>query len=222
MTIDYKIIFTERKSVNIVIDRNSNIIVRAPKRLTKDDVDKVVNRKKQWIYNKLSNSSKPIILPKEFVSGESLLYLGEHYKLRIVEEQFSGLRFDNEFTISKDSKSKTKKIFKAWYLAQAKKVFLPIVDYYSNTLGVKYNRIYIKSMKASWGSCSPNKSITLNWKLVKAPLYVINYIIVHELAHLIELNHSDDFWNIVSVQVPNYKKAKKWLTQHGELLELEL
>ncbi|MAT57896.1 MAG: zinc metalloprotease [Ignavibacteriae bacterium] len=222
MTIDYKIIFTERKSVNIIIDRNSKIIVRAPKRLTRDDVAKVVNSKKHWIYNKLSNSSKPITSPKEFVSGESLLYLGEHYKLRILDEQFSGLRFDNEFTISKSNKSKTKEIFKAWYLAQAKKKFLPIVDYYSDTLGVKYNRIYIKSMKASWGSCSPNKSITLNWKLVKAPLYVINYIIVHELAHLIELNHSEDFWNIVSVQVPNYKKAKKWLTQHGELLELEL
>lgn len=72
-------------------------------------------------------------------------------------------------------------------------------------------------MRSSWGSCFPNKSITLNWKLVKAPLYVINYIVVHELAHLIELNHSEEFWNIVSVQVPNYKKAKKWLTQHGEL-----
>lgn len=222
MTLNYKIIFTERKSVNINIDRDSNIIVRAPKRLTKDDVAKVVNRKKHWIYNKLTNLSTPNHSPKEFVSGESLLYLGEHYNLRIVEEQFSGLRFGNEFTISKSSKSKTKAIFKVWYLAQAKKIFLPIVDYYSDTLGVKYNRIYIKSMKSSWGSCSPNKSITLNWKLVKAPQYVINYVIVHELAHLIELNHSEDFWNIVSVQVPNYKKAKKWLTQHGELLELEL
>lgn len=121
MTIDYKIIFTERKSVNIVIDRNSNIIVRAPKRLSKDDDDKLVNRKKHWIYNKLSNSHKSIISPKEFVSGESLLYLGKHYKLRIADEQFSGLRFDNEFTISKDSKSKTKKYSKHGILLNQKK-----------------------------------------------------------------------------------------------------
>ena len=158
--------------------------------------------------------------PKEFVSGESLLYLGEHYKLRIIDEPFRGLRFDNEFVISSDSKTKAKTIFKNWYLLQAKRIFPQIVEHFAKALGVSYSNIYIKNMKKSWGSCSPNKSITLNWKLVKAPLYVINYIIVHELAHLIELNHSENFWIIVSVQVPNYRRATKWLSQHGELLKI--
>lgn len=222
MTLDYKIIYSNRKSVNISIASDTKIIVRAPKRLSKEEVDRIVNKKKKWIYSKLLSSTKTLSSPKEFISGESLLYLGDNYKLRIIDEQFTGLRFDNEFEISGESKTKAKTIFKTWYLSQAKNIFTPIVDYYANALGVTYNRIFIKSMKKSWGSCSPNKSITVNWKLVKAPMYVINYIIVHELAHLIELNHSEDFWNIVSIQVPNYERAKKWLSQHGELLELEL
>lgn len=222
MTIDYKIIYTERKSVNIAIDSKANIIVRAPKHLSNTQVNNLVTKKRHWIYNKISSTKKSVETPKEFVSGESLLYLGEHYKLSIINDTFKGLRFDNEFVISNDSKGKVKSIFKNWYLSQAKRIFPPIVEQYAETLGVAYSDLYIKSMKKSWGSCSPNKSITLNWKLVKAPLYVINYIIVHELAHLIELNHSEEFWNIVSVQVPNFKRAKKWLTEHGTLLELEL
>jgi predicted metal-dependent hydrolase len=222
MTLEYKIVYSSRRTINIAIDSKSNIVVRAPKRLSKEEVDNIINKKKNWIYSKLSTSNKSIDSPKEFVSGESLLFLGEHYKLKVIEDQFSGLRFENEFIISNSSKVRAKTIFKTWYLTQAKKIFLPNVDSYAQALGVKFNRVYIKSMKSSWGSCSPNKSLTLNWKLVKAPLHVINYIIVHELAHLIELNHSDKFWNIVSVQVPNYQKAKKWLNEHGELLELEL
>lgn len=221
MTIAYKIIFTERKKVNIAIDNKANIVVRAPKHLTKEKVDAIVNKKKFWIKNKLTATFKTAARPKEFVTGESLLYLGEHYRLKVIKEAVAGLEFDNEFKISVYEKARAKNIFKKWYLEQAKSIFPSIVDHYSKAIGVKYSNLYIKSMKKSWGSCSPNRSITLNWKLVKAPQYVINYIIVHELAHLIELNHSENFWNIVSIQVPNYKKAQKWLSQHGELLELD-
>jgi predicted metal-dependent hydrolase len=107
-------------------------------------------------------------------------------------------------------------------LVQAKKLFQEKVELYSINLGVNPVKIVVRSLKYSWGSCSPNKTITLNWKLIRAPLYVINYIIVHELAHLIELNHSAEFWNIVGVQVPEYNKAKRWLKENGGRLEEEL
>ncbi|MDR0865234.1 MAG: M48 family metallopeptidase, partial [Candidatus Symbiothrix sp.] len=83
------------------------------------------------------------------------------------------------------------------------------------------NECKISEMKYRWGSCTPQNNLNFNWRIVKAPLFVIRYIVVHELTHLIESNHTPTFWNILSIQVPDYQKAKDWLKTNGHLLEVD-
>jgi len=88
-------------------------------------------------------------------------------------------------------------------------------------MGVNFNHILISDLKVRWGSCTPAGNLNFNWRILKAPGFVIDYVIVHELAHLREANHTPRFWNIVSVQVPQWEQAKNWLREHGDLLEVD-
>ena len=92
---------------------------------------------------------------------------------------------------------------------------------YATNLGVKFNEFKTSQMKYRWGSCTPNNNIIFNWRIIKAPMYVLEYLVAHELVHLIEENHTPRFWNILSIQVPNYQKAKNWLKVNGHLLEVD-
>lgn len=101
-------------------------------------------------------------------------------------------------------------------------IFDITLDILKESLNLGYNKVMISDLKYRWGSCTPKNNLNFNWRLIKAPMFVIEYVIVHELAHFLESNHTLRFWNIVSVQVPHYQKAKGWLKEHGDLLEQDL
>ena len=224
LVLDFTLIHTDRKRINITVERDRRIVVRAPKSCSEERVQALLQRKKLWLFEKLRSGQKfpDEYNEKEFVSGETLLYLGRHYPLRVSKRDVNGIRFDREFVISHLHQSKAPMLLKQWYVKRAKEKLAPRVASFARTLGVAYNAIRVSEMEYRWGSCTPKKNLVFNWKLIKAPLFVIDYIIVHELAHLIEPNHSDDFWNIVAAQVPKYQKAKEWLKQNGSVLESSL
>jgi predicted metal-dependent hydrolase len=197
--------------------------VRAPHYLTADKIDQIVQSKRQWIKEKFNHTQKyPLITEnKEFVSGETLMYLGKNYQLLIVDEEIAGIEFDQRFKISKFNQPKANDLFKKWYLSQALKKIEPLATKYAKSLGVKYNQFKTSEMKYRWGSCTPANNIIFNWRIIKAPMYVLEYLVAHELVHLIEDNHTPRFWNILSIQVPNYEKAKNWLKKNGQLLEVD-
>ena len=109
-----------------------------------------------------------------------------------------------------------------WYLARARKLLPPRVARHARQLGANFRQAKIVDSRYRWGSCTVNDNVNLNWRLIKAPMFVIDYVIVHELAHLIEANHTPRFWNIVRTQVPTAEKAKSWLREHGQLLEQDI
>lgn len=223
MIIEYQIKYSNRKTLNISVERDRNIIVRAPHYLTPDKIDKIVQSKRQWIKEKLNHAQKyPLVSEsKEFVSGETLMYLGKNYQLLVVDEEFDGIEFDQRFKISKVNQPKANELFKKWYLKQALIKIEPLATKYAKSLGVQYNQFKTSKMKYRWGSCTPANNIIFNWRIIKAPMYVLEYLVAHELVHLIENNHTPRFWNILSIQVPNYEKAKNWLKKNGQLLELD-
>ena len=106
-------------------------------------------------------------------------------------------------------------------MKQALSKIEPLAKMYATNLGVKFNEFKTSQMKYRWGSCTPNNNIIFNWRIIKAPMYVLEYLVAHELVHLIEENHTPRFWNILSIQVPNYQKAKNWLKVNGHLLEVD-
>lgn len=223
MIIEYQIKYSNRKTLNISVERDRSIIVRAPHYLTAEKIDKVVQSKKKWIKEKLNHTQKyPLIAEnKEFVSGETLMYLGRNYQLLIVDEEIDGVEFDQRFKISKSNQPKANELFKKWYLKQALKKIEPLAEKYAKSLGVKYNEFKTSEMRYRWGSCTPANNIIFNWRIIKAPMYVLEYLVAHELVHLIESNHTPRFWNILSIQVPNYERAKNWLKKNGQLLEVD-
>jgi len=223
MKIEYKIKYSKRKTLNISVERDRSVIVRAPKNLSLDKIEEIVQSKRGWIKDKINHTQKYTIdlRAKEFVSGETLLYLGRNYQLLVIDEEFEGVKFNHNFVISKSNQENANRLFKEWYLTKALEKIEPLAKKYATNLGVSYNKCKISEMRYRWASCTPQNNILFNWRIIKAPLYVLEYLVAHELAHLIETNHTPKFWNIVSIQVPNYEKAKSWLREKGELLEID-
>lgn len=106
-----------------------------------------------------------------------------------------------------------------WYIGKAKEKIVPRVKKHARELGVNFAEVKIVDNRYRWGSCTVKNNINFNWRLIKAPMFVIDYVIIHELAHLIEPNHTPRFWNIVRAQSPTMDKAKAWLKENGQLLE---
>ena len=226
MKLDYNIIYSSRrKKLTITVERDRSIIVKAPTGTSLETIQKIVESRKEWLYHKIHHTPKyqPLDPPgKELVNGESLLYLGHPYPLKLVDTVDEVQFIENHFLVPQKQAKKRGEVFKNWYIQEAKAKIIPRVEYYAQRLGVAYNQAKIISTKYRWGSCTPNDNLTFNWRLVKAPMFVIDYVIVHELAHLIEANHTPRFWNIIQAQITNTDKAKQWLKENGQILEQNL
>lgn len=219
----YDIKYSNRKTLNITVERDRRIIVRAPQHLSESRISELVYSKRQWIKEKLAHSQKyPLDSEyKEFVSGETLMYLGRNYQLLVEDRELKDVLFERRFIISKDQQSKANDIFKKWYKTQAIKKIEPIAKRVAKNLGVEYNECKVSEMKYRWGSCTPANNIIFNWRIIKAPMFVVEYLVTHELVHLIEPNHTPRFWNVLSIQAPNYQRAKGWLKKNGYILEVD-
>jgi predicted metal-dependent hydrolase len=223
MEIEYSIKYSPRKTISIIVERDRSVVVRAPLNTDPDVIKREISKRKFLLFQKINHTQK-YNLPrerKEFISGEALLYFGKLYKLEIVDAAINEVEFDNKFIVSRENQNRTQQILKDWYVRQAEEKIIPKVKHFAQHLGVNYKKISILDLKYRWGSCTPKDNINFNWRIIKAPGHVIDYIIVHELTHLLEANHTEQFWNIVSVQLPHYDKAKEWLRENGDLLEVE-
>lgn len=225
MSLDYEIRFSsKRKTLGIIVERDGRLVVLAPEGVDDSRIANIVEQKHDWIKAKLQDTAKypTKCIAKEFVSGESILYLGKECRLIVVDDRwFDGVKYDGSFFIARHTQPKANSVFRAWYTRQAQEIIKPIADSYAKSLGVSFNECRVAEMKYRWASCTPNKNLIFNWRTVKAPLTVIHYLVVHELAHLIEPSHNPTFWNIVAAQLPRYEEARQWLKLHGGLLEID-
>jgi predicted metal-dependent hydrolase len=215
----------KRKKLTITVERDSSILVLAPESATDEAIDRVVQSKRQWLFEKLQNAPKyqgTHAPGKEVVSGESALYLGRECRITLINAPDARVVFDRAFVIAQGDRLQTRQAFRDWYRARAQEVILPRVKRLSLELGVDLAEAVIVDDRLRWGSCTAKNNIRLNWRLIKAPMSVIDYVIVHELAHLLESNHTPAFWSIVRAKVPGAEKSKAWLKAHGQLLEEEI
>lgn len=222
MILDYKIVYSDRKTIGITVERNRCVVVRAPCRARAEMVTAVVESKRFWIWQKLRDPRKYLAKPlaKEFVAGETFLYLGQAFPLSLVEAESGSVKFiGQQIKLAKCDRRRARTLFRDWYLAVAKTHLAPRVASIAKSMGVDFRRISIRDLKYSWGSCTPGGTLVFNWRIVQAPPMVIDYLVVHELAHLLEQNHSPEFWNIVQVHAPAATKARAWLRTHGHRLD---
>ncbi|OGG55587.1 MAG: zinc metalloprotease [Candidatus Handelsmanbacteria bacterium RIFCSPLOWO2_12_FULL_64_10] len=215
-----------RKTLTITVERDRSVVVHAPSHASDEAIQRVVESRRQWIFSKLHHAQKYQELPhppgKELVSGESALYLGRSYRIEVVADGSGEIEFAHRFMIPASHAMRRKGAMREWYLARANEKILPRVERHAHALGVEFKRARIVDNRYRWGSCTVHDNVTFNWRLIKAPIFVIDYVIVHELAHLIEANHNPRFWNVVRTHVPRMEKARAWLNENGQVLEEEI
>lgn len=216
-----KIIRTKRKTVALYITEDATLIVKVPFNTSDKTIKEVVLKHKRWIEQKKRKieTRDPKFSPKEFVNGEGFLYIGRHYRLKIVDDQKAPLNFENEFYLSRDALPRAKEVFIEWYKKTAYEKISERVKWYAHKRGFKYNMVKITNAQKRWGSSS-NGNLNFSWRLIMAPLPVIDYVVVHELVHLEEKNHTKAFWDKVKMLMPNYEKHENWLKKNGYLLRL--
>jgi len=217
-----KIVRTKRKTIALQITDDATLIVRAPFDVSDEKIMGVVFKHKKWIEQKKRDieARDPKFSPKEFVNGEGFLYLGRYYKLKIVDSQEAPLKFENGFYLSRDTLPEAREVFIEWYKKMAYEKISERVRWYAQKGGFKYNKVNITNAQKRWGSSSSNRNLNFPWRLIMAPLPVIDYVVIHELVHLEEKNHTRAFWNKVKMLMPGYKKYKDWLKENSYLLRL--
>jgi len=233
-TIDYTLVYQEnQKDITISVEWMEGVTVTAPPNVGSEDLETVLYKKAPWILEKWYSfeeiSHTPS--PKEFVSGEKFPYLGRHYRLKVnksTDTQTPSLSFQHgrfiavipsEFTEA-EKRERMYQLFKDWYLRNGESRIKERLKMYCPRLGVNPTKFELKDQKMRWGSCTKEGAINVNWRIVMAPMSVIDYVVVHELAHLLHPNHSAEYWQVVRSVMPDYEQRKEWLRINGPTLTL--
>ena len=221
---------SKRKTIGITVSDTAEVVVSAPIFATKAMIDSVIHNKKSWIDAKLKivNSRIESFTPKRFINGEEFKYLGDNFKLSILNDKHPIRLIDsklcvglNKRTLQKETDNQLiKNKIITWYRKQAQEYLNKKATKMASQIGVNPILIKEKAYKRSWGMCHNNGKIFINYKLIMAPKKVIDYVIIHELCHLKHPNHSRDFWNLVALHCSDYLSSKKWLKDNGYTLDL--
>jgi len=205
----------------------SDLQVRVPEDLGDERVAAILKQKRPWIRTKVAELKRvPPHRSKELVSGESFPYLGRHYRLKIQEGHQVGVCLSGGYlkaTIrpteqGEQREARIQQYLQNWYRSRALERLQEKTDRYAQQIGVTPAGVSVRTFKSRWGSCDRKGQVVFNWNIIKAPHVIANYVVVHELCHLIHPNHSKDFWSLVSRHDPNHAEHRQWLKQRGEAL----
>lgn len=214
-----KLVRSKRKTLALIVETDGTLTVRAPLRMKVDDIRRFIDIKADWIKQKQAHFKK-VAAPRPYGDGETFLYLGKEVPLRLVPGERPALVMNRVFKLSRSAQPRAESVFETWYKKQARAVLTERIEFYARKYGFEVKKIRISSARTRWGSCSAQKTLSFTWRLVMAPPEVIDYVVVHELCHLRELNHSPSFWAQVEAILPGYKSQRKWLKQNGAKLHL--
>lgn len=226
--ISYTIRYSKRTSkLRLSISTDAGLEIIIPEGLRIGSVEPYIKSQEKWILDKLSRYSRPDQDWRQncFPKGQHTLFLGREYDLiKIIRKGAQPeVRLDNNnmFITMPDGSTETlTRILENWYRQNAREIFTERVKVINREMNLDYNRIFIRNQKTRWGSCSGLKNLSFNWRLVMAPIQIIDYLVAHELSHILEMNHSKKFWQIVETVCPDYRIHRKWLKENGSNLSL--
>jgi hypothetical protein len=215
---EISLIRSARRSISIQVLADGQVVVRAPLRLPAGYLERLLAEKTAWIRQKQAQAGEKRLSglgkapgKRRFESGQPFPFLGQDYPLEIVERQAAPLRLEGGFRLRRAALGQAAEAFEAWYREQARALFTRRLSELAARHGFQFSRMRLSSARTRWGSCSSRGTISLNWRLVLAPPEIVDYVILHELAHLRTPNHSKDFWRLVESLCPEYPARRKWL-----------
>lgn len=213
------IIRSNRLTVSVSIDAFGRVVVRAPKKYPEEKIMEFLSEKEDWIARKKRERTETgMRLPPESLDGYSFLLLGKDCRIRLTKK--NKVEFDPKAGIVYVPSKNAKARLVAWLKANAKRIFTSLTEEKSKVMNTKFKSVGVSSARTRWGSCSFDNSIRYSFRLLYAPKEVIEYIVVHELSHTKEKNHSAAFWKLVEKYSPDYKRHKDWLERYSGLMEI--
>ncbi len=216
-TIPYRLIRAKRKTVGFIIDEDG-LTVRAPKWVSREEIETMIHAREEWIRKKIEQFSKwrqqIQSVQIQFKEGDQIPYLGRRLTIRLVPHATVVERVGDDLilNLTNDTDSRRiKDLAQVWFKKEAKRYLGTRLEEMSRLAGLSYNRWGISNAQGRWGSCSSRRTIRLNWRLIHLDVELIDYVIAHELAHLEEMNHGPDFWARVKNLCPQYELARNRL-----------
>lgn len=214
--------YSRRKTLAIEVKAGGVVIVRAPKGTGKSRIARFVREKSDWIQQAKARMAEfPVNgTQQQFHHGAQIVYLGQFWQLRHCEQVKKGLSFDEDsgFMLQKDRLVEAAELLNGFYRAQTRRLTSAYVDRYATRWGLSVQSLRITSAKTRWGSCSGKNALNFSYRLAMVPLDVIEYVVVHELAHTRHHNHSAEFWHFLAQMMPDYQPKREWLKRNGRQL----
>lgn len=213
-TIDFRLEYSDRKSLGITVTPEMEVLIKAPIGTSMEKVKEKIRKKAPWIIKQQSFflSFQPKTPQRKYISGETHLYLGRQYRLQIEIGQLESVKLKGKFiVVTTSEKTRTKSFLHDWYLEHARTKFhaiaAPLIDKFKKHK-VEPSSIVLRDMPTRWGSCTPKGKIILNPELIKAPKGCIEYVIIHELCHLIHHDHTQKFFDLQTKEMKDWEKWK--------------
>ena len=218
-----EVVRTDRKRSASIRLLGDLVKVSVPMTLSDSRIRDLVIKRTPWIKNRLrEQSDRPIPAAREYVSGETVTYLGKNYRLKVLIGDQPSIKLRRgyvEATVTEtdiDPKNTIRSLLGHWYRSLAEKRLGEKTERLAEVIGVNPASVSVKNYKSRWGSCSPKGDISYNWRIILAPHSIVDYVVVHELCHMLEHNHSSKYWKHVERYVPNWRECREWL-KHNEL-----
>lgn len=226
--IKMEVVFRRRKTMEIQVHPGGVVRVLVPVGTPAHVILERVKSKEGWIAEKLDQLKDAGCLPagRELVNGETLLYLGRNYPLQIQvagnlkEASVKLYRGRFQVVVPVQTEDIVREVLKEWYIQKAGKKVKERVEYYGQKLRKTPLSIKIKDQRRRWGSCTSDGKLLFNWRIIMAPVRIIDYLVVHEMCHLYHMNHSKEFWYLVASILPDYKERREWLKKNGAIMDL--
>ncbi|MEM5788345.1 MAG: SprT family zinc-dependent metalloprotease [Syntrophobacteraceae bacterium] len=221
---------SRRKTLSLCVYPDSRVIVAAPEGVSNKEIAGFVERKSDWVRKRLNlnRQKKEKMIAREFISGEKLLYLGAEKTLEVRDGQRAGVLLEEDKIIvhlgtglpSASRAPFVRRQLVTWYGNMASRKISERLRHFALVIGVTPVKVRIKSLRSRWGSCSSRGSINFAWNIILAPEPVLDYLVVHELCHMVHHNHSSEYWRLVASFIPDYIARRKWLRENCQNLAL--
>lgn len=210
---------SRRTTLQITVDRDGDLIIAAPTDLAQAKIEGFIREKRGWVYRKLAEKEmlwKPQAR-REFVNGEGFPYLGRSYRLKLVERQDRPLKLVRGwYHLQRAEAARGRAHFVRWYTEHGRTWVERRLQPWSDRMNVQPAGLRILDLGHRWGSCSPSGTINFHWTTIQLPMTILDYVLVHELAHLREPTHGPAFWRLVERTMPDYAGRKQWLAEQGQ------
>ncbi len=211
-----------RATIGITVDRDGSLILTAPEDCPEATIEETARKKQMWVHTKLAE--KRLLFrpraPKEYVTGEGFQYLGRSYRLLLVDAEDDSptpaLRLRGGwFELRRDERHRAGEHFVGWYTRNGEPWIRRRVGLLADRIGAEPASVSVRELGYRWGSCGPGGNLNFHWRTLCLPPRMVEYVIVHELVHLVEPHHGPGFWRRVERVIPDFADRKRWLAENG-------